>query len=94
MGATQSIRGLTYLSCLHQPQTHGQEHMHTSALICPAQILDQAACLKDQRSNHKAITLATHQQRADSNTITFRLQQPAAACSRQVSRARGVFNSG
>lgn len=77
-GATWCIRGLTYLSCVHQPQTHEQKRMHTSALICPAQILDQGACLKNQRSNRKAITPATHQQRADSNTITFRLQRPAA----------------
>lgn len=51
--------------------------MHTSSLACPAQILDRGGCLKNQRSNRKAITVASHQQRADSNTITFRLQQPA-----------------
>lgn len=39
------------------------------------QILDRGVCLKNQRSNRKAIILATHQPRADSNTITSRLQQ-------------------
>lgn len=92
-GATRSIRRLTYLSCLHQPQTHMQKHMHTSSLICLAQILDQGACLQNQRSNHKAITLVTHQQRADSNSITFRLQRPAAD-KRAERGGCSVFSSG
>lgn len=101
-GQTESIRGLTYLSCNHQPQTHEQKHMHTSSLNCPAQILDQGACLKNQRSNHKAITLATHQQRADSNTITFRLQQTSerreeavlsSRCSCIIAPSRVYFKS-
>lgn len=56
----------------------GRKRVRTSSLICPPQTLDQDACLKNQRSNRKAITPATHQQRADSNTITSRLLWPAA----------------
>ncbi len=71
------------VSIIHtHKHTHRKKHMHTAAalssLICPAQILDQGACLKNQRSNRKAITLVTHQPRADSNTITLMLQRPAA----------------
>lgn len=56
----------------------GRKRVRTSSLVCPPQTLDQDACLKNQRSNRKAITPATHQQRADSNTITSRLLWPAA----------------
>lgn len=77
-GATQRISRLTYLSCHQQPHTHTHTPTPLSSLICPVQILDQGACLKNQRSNRKAITLATHQPRDDSNTIISRLQQPAA----------------
>ncbi|KAF0033640.1 hypothetical protein F2P81_013706 [Scophthalmus maximus] len=46
----------------HRPSSHPSS--------APVRILDQGACLNNQRSKRKAITLATHQPRADSNTIT------------------------
>lgn len=67
----------THSSRLH-PAALDRKHVRASSLIRSPQTLDQRARLKNQRSNRKAITPATHQQRADSNTITSRPLWPAA----------------